>query len=395
LTQKSVGDAEIARIAATLSDRAAELAKAMIASIRSEVDFYRDTAVISDDTLQATAMANFAFIFSGLSGQGSFDTSPATSTGEQRAQAGAPLPAVMAGFRVGSRTLWQALLDIADSDSSIDPRALLGVASRIWEAQDVYTEAMVAGYRRRATQEVLDDEAEKAALTEALLDGRLSAQASLWEVADLLRLPTRGPYVVVAAQAPSVGKQPLPGIAAKLRSVDVHSAWRLLPDQQIGIAHVPSEPRRAQLLEILRRSSSGRVGVSQQFDDLAETAAALRHARLALNGRGDPTEVMVFDDSVLAIAAVMAPETDIELAASVLGSLQDLPAEDKGVLFETFRAWMNHRGSHAAAAAELFCHPNTVRYRLRRIEESTGRDLSAPRELAELCLAFEIDAKLR
>jgi DNA-binding PucR family transcriptional regulator len=56
---------------------------------------------------------------------------------------------------------------------------------------------------------------------------------------------------------------------------------------------------------------------------------------------------------------------------------------------------MNHRGSHAAAAAELFCHPNTVRYRLRRIEESTGRDLSAPRELAELCLAFEIDAKLR
>jgi len=113
----------------------------------------------------------------------------------------------MAGFRVGSRTLWQALLDIADSDSSVDPRALLGVASRIWEAQDVYTEAMVAGYRRRATQEVLDDEAEKAALTEALLDGRLSTQASLWEVADLLRLPTRGPYVVVAAQAPSVGKQ--------------------------------------------------------------------------------------------------------------------------------------------------------------------------------------------
>jgi hypothetical protein len=395
LTQKSVGDAEIARIAATLSDRAAELAKAMIASIRSEVDFYRDTAVISDDTLQATAMANFAFIFSGLSGRRSFDTSPATSTGEQRAQAGVPLPAVMAGFRVGSRTLWRALLDIADSDSSVDPRALLGVASRIWEAQDVYTEAMVAGYRRRATQEVLDDEAEKAALTEALLDGRLSTQASLWEVADLLRLPTRGPYVVVAAQAPSVGKQPLPGIAAKLRSVDLYSAWRLLPDQQIGIAHVPSEPSRGQLLEILRRSSSARVGVSQQFDDLADTAAALRHARLALNGRGDPTEVMVFDDSVLAIAAVMAPETDIELAASVLGSLQDLPAEDKGVLFETFRAWMNHRGSHAAAAAELFCHPNTVRYRLRRIEESTGRDLSAPRELAELCLAFEIDAKLR
>jgi len=69
LTQKSVGDAEIARIAATLSDRAAELAKAMIVSIRSEVDFYRDTTVISDDTLQATAMANFAFILAGSAGR--------------------------------------------------------------------------------------------------------------------------------------------------------------------------------------------------------------------------------------------------------------------------------------------------------------------------------------
>jgi len=31
-----------------------------------------------------------------------------------------------------------------------------------------------------------------------------------------------------------------------------------------------------------------------------------------------------------------------------------------------------------------------VRYRLHRIEERTGRSLSVPRELAELCLAFEI-----
>jgi hypothetical protein len=394
LTQKSVGDAEIARIAATLSDRAAELAKAMIASIRSEVDFYRDTAVISDDTLHATAMANFAFIFSGLSGRRSFDTSPATSTGEQRAQAGVPLPAVMAGFRVGSRTLWQALLDIADSDSSVDPRALRGVASRIWEAQDVYTEAMVAGYRRRVTQDVLDDEAEKA------IDrgtARWPPQHTGLAVGDSRFAAAAHPRALRGGRRASAERREATpaGIAAKLRSVDLYSAWRLLPDQQIGIAHVPSERSRGQLLEILRRTSSARVGVSQQFDDLADTAAALCHARLALNGRGDTTEVMVFDDSVLAIAAVMAPETDIELAASVLGSLQDLPAEDKGVLFETFRAWMNHRGSYTDAAAELFCHPNTVRYRLRRIEESTGRDLSAPRELAELCLAFEIDAKLR
>jgi DNA-binding PucR family transcriptional regulator len=44
----------------------------------------------------------------------------------------------------------------------------------------------------------------------------------------------------------------------------------------------------------------------------------------------------------------------------------------------------------AAAAAQLHCHPNTVRYRLHRIEERTGRVLSVPGDVAELCLAFEI-----
>jgi DNA-binding PucR family transcriptional regulator len=47
-----------------------------------------------------------------------------------------------------------------------------------------------------------------------------------------------------------------------------------------------------------------------------------------------------------------------------------------------------------AAAELLCCHPNTVRYRLRRIEKRTGRSLSRPRDLAELCLAFEVHRRL-
>jgi DNA-binding PucR family transcriptional regulator len=57
--------------------------------------------------------------------------------------------------------------------------------------------------------------------------------------------------------------------------------------------------------------------------------------------------------------------------------------------------WVAHRGSIPETAAALFCHPNTVRHRLRRIEEYTGRSISVPLDVAELCLAFEIDSKLR
>ena len=51
-------------------------------------------------------------------------------------------------------------------------------------------------------------------------------------------------------------------------------------------------------------------------------------------------------------------------------------------------------GSANQAASTLFCHPNTVRHRLRRLEQRTGRSLAHPRETAELSLAFEIDRRL-
>ncbi len=70
--------------------------------------------------------------------------------------------------------------------------------------------------------------------------------------------------------------------------------------------------------------------------------------------------------------------------------MADLTDDDKKLVVDTFRAWLDHNGSVSDTAAALFCHPNTVRYRLRRIEERTGRSLNNPRQLAELCLAFEV-----
>ena len=100
--------------------------------------------------------------------------------------------------------------------------------------------------------------------------------------------------------------------------------------------------------------------------------------------------VAVFQDSLLAVAAVSAPEVTNKVAAIILGQFDDMPSDEKGVLFETFRVWLAEKGSTANAAERLYCHPNTVRHRLRRIEERTGRSLAVPDQLAELCLAFEV-----
>ena len=65
-----------------------------------------------------------------------------------------------------------------------------------------------------------------------------------------------------------------------------------------------------------------------------------------------------------------------------------LPAAEGDLLLSTLRAWCAADGATSTAAACLHVHRNTVRYRLRRVEELTGRSLTRPAGIAELQLAL-------
>lgn len=384
-------DAQLAEIGALLNSRADDLAHRVADSIRASVDSYRNPNVMSHEQLLKDTVDKITLVFNALEGGTAFDTSAATATGHHRAAAGVPLPAVMQAFRVATHRVWDEMIELADDNTGISGAALLVATSKIWQAQDRYTDAMASAYREQAANQVIEDAAERAALTEALLEGKPLGDYSMWEVAQLLRIPSTGPYTVITAMLPDVGRQALPGVTSLLRSFDVFSAWRLLPDLQIGIAQVPSDTARDKIIELIERIATTRVGISPMFDDLADTARAMRYARIAMSARsGSKTNVTVFDDSVLAVAAVSAPDITRRLADISLDSFADLAADEKKLLLDTFRAWLDNVGSVPDTATALFCHPNTVRYRLRRIEERTGRSLNNPRQLAELCLAFEV-----
>jgi DNA-binding PucR family transcriptional regulator len=62
-------------------------------------------------------------------------------------------------------------------------------------------------------------------------------------------------------------------------------------------------------------------------------------------------------------------------------------------LLSTLGTWLDHGGSAARAAGALYCHSDTIRHRLRRLEQRTARSLSDPRGIAELALAYEIDRR--
>jgi PucR C-terminal helix-turn-helix domain/GGDEF-like domain len=272
---------------------------------------------------------------------------------------------------------------------------LRALTAKIFAAQDIFTNAMAVAYRDEQTRQASSDESERSVLIDAVLHGRLFEQSNVWEAADYLRLPTEGPFVVVAAEVPVIGAEALPEIEAKLRSIDVFSAWRLLPDVHVGIVHVKNDRQMDQALALVSRMAINRVGVSARFDDLRDTALALRFARLMLRGRTDPGEqVSLFDGSILATAAVSAPEIMVRLVAPTIESFSELADNERDVLFDTFRVWLENDGSLRAAGELLFCHPNTVRYRLHRIEQRTGRSLSRPRDVAELALTFEVHRRL-
>jgi GAF domain-containing protein len=265
--------------------------------------------------------------------------------------------------------------------------------ARISAFAELIGTALVAGYRDEQRRQIGEDGSRRSLLIDALLEGRVRDDSSLAEVAGYLRLRKDGPFVVIAAEVRSDHVEPLTGIESKLRSLDVYSAWQLLPDWQVGIVCVKSEQQLDKVVALVTRMAVDRVGVSARFDDLRETPQALHFAKMTLLGR-PASPVAVFDGTLLATAALAAPEVMAKSAGAALACFDDLSGEEREILFETFRVWQETGAAVIAAAERLCCHPNTVRYRLHRIEKRTGRSLSRPRDVAELCLAFEIYRRL-
>jgi hypothetical protein len=197
---------------------------------------------------------------------------------------------------------------------------------------------------------------------------------------------------VIAARVSDVGRHALPHIEHGLGGLGIDSAWRLTHDVEVGVASLPRPHEQLErLVAALAPGDGGRVGVSPPYDDLRLTSQALRLARIAMRGALDRRRVVVFGRDPLSAAAASAPDIMPRVARSVLGGLDGLPPEDRALLLDTFGAWLDCDGSASEAAKRLYVHPNTVRYRLRRLEERTGRPLSNPRAVAELSLAYEID----
>ncbi|WP_156755474.1 PucR family transcriptional regulator [Actinokineospora pegani] len=80
------------------------------------------------------------------------------------------------------------------------------------------------------------------------------------------------------------------------------------------------------------------------------------------------------------------PEAERQLIERVARPLE----EAGGALQETVEAYLSTGGVLEACARQLFVHPNTVRYRLRKATEVTGHNASDPRDALVLQVALAV-----
>ena len=385
---------QVASVAAALAERADELVDELAETIVRDAPQSGWAVIVPHDrSCKARGVNELRSILAAMATDADFDPAPPTRTGMDRARRRLALSSLMDGFRICFRRLWDVLAEEA-SAQGVDGEGLRTLTKRLHRAEDLFMAALVAGYRDEQERQLLDRGSGPGAVMDALLDGRILDDWGVWKAANRVRLPRRGPFVVIAAAVASAGDEALPSIECKLRSIDVSSAWWLSPDVQVGIAHVKSSQRLDKVLALVSRLATNRVGVSAPFDDLRDTPHALHFAKVMMCARAERTcLVSVFDGTILATAAVSAPDLMVKSVGTTLGGFSDLTDDDREQLIDTFQAW-EESDTSVTAAERLGCHPNTVRYRLHRIEKRTGRSLLRPRDVAELCLAFEVHRRL-
>jgi hypothetical protein len=94
------------------------------------------------------------------------------------------------------------------------------------------------------------------------------------------------------------------------------------------------------------------------------------------------------DEHLVEILLGADPEAAEDLRRRALAPLAALRPNSAGRLAETLRSWLLHQGQREAVAADLFVHPQTVRYRMNQLRELYGERLSDPRSILELTVAL-------
>jgi DNA-binding PucR family transcriptional regulator len=141
------------------------------------------------------------------------------------------------------------------------------------------------------------------------------------------------------------------------------------------------------------------ISVGPRCGDVREYGDAYRLTCgvLDLVQQSDRRDRVVSLDSIGAYGLLLQVKRPQELqsfAESMLGTVHEYDRRHQTRLGDTLHSFMSNRCNVSVTAKALHVHPNTVAYRLRRIEELLDVDLSDPQAMLHLQLALMIEGVL-
>ena len=141
----------------------------------------------------------------------------------------------------------------------------------------------------------------------------------------------------------------------------------------------------------LAGSGSGagaRIGASARIATASRLPEAVAEARWALGAAEAENRILVrYGDQTTLLLPRSVTEAQT-VVSRILGPLIANDAEHGTAYTDTLRAVLRHNRSWQLAAAELHIHKQTLGYRIRKIEQLTGRGLTRTEHLAEWWFAL-------
>ncbi|MFI6295843.1 helix-turn-helix domain-containing protein [Nonomuraea sp. NPDC050790] len=307
-----------------------------------------------------------------------WDPEPFRMIGRGEAAEGRNLEPLQTALRLGARVGWRRLTEIAEP-LGLSPQSLYDLGEAIFVYLDQLADAAAEGF----------DEARAHAAGE--MERRRNRLLDL-----LLTQPPAG-QEAIADLAKAAGWR-LPKTVACVALDDQHGAYRrpaLPPDVLTGLerAHpcllVPDPRGHGQALDVALRGLKAAIGPAVP---LASATTSLRWATeaLELSARGVlPRGLLRCADHMATLVVFKDEELVGALAETRLAPLAHLRPTQQDRLAETLLAWLRHGRGAGEVAARLHVHPQTVRYRLRQLEELYGDQLADPD------IRFELEIVLR
>jgi len=205
---------------------------------------------------------------------------------------------------------------------------------------------------------------------------------------------TTGPNGASGQDAAALGGRVLEELLDRevVTAVSPDGAVALVPLRAVDVDTLAARLReRAGLLGRGLPGTRISIGISGALRGAAAIRGGVEeagHARRMADGRGGG---VVTSDQIYTHALLLATvpgEIRRSFAARLLGPLYEYDRRHGAELVRTLAVYLECAGSWNLCAERLHVHVNTVRYRIRRVEQLTGKDLSSMSDRVDLYLAL-------